>query len=125
MAINTATRNVWGKAANVPNRRKDFRGLQGVVYWTVPRMMLEKLDAKAPSDAGALRSILAGGTWPQVRVAEVDKEAVKTCPCCNLADEDPCHSLYIGGSHNKCRLQQEHIRMLAQQELKHLDAMTG
>eukprot|EP00972_Heterocapsa_arctica_P065379 9651650-Heterocapsa_arctica.AAC.1 len=68
MAIAAATANVWRKAAK---QRRDLDGLSGPVDWTVPRKMLNKLDATAPNDAGALRDILAGGTWPQARLAEV------------------------------------------------------
>eukprot|EP00972_Heterocapsa_arctica_P033476 4928133-Heterocapsa_arctica.AAC.1 len=73
--------------------------------------MLKKLDAKAPSDAAALRKTLAGGTWQQVRVAEVEEEASRICPSCGLQDEDEEHRWYICGKHNNFRLQHEWIRM--------------
>eukprot|EP00972_Heterocapsa_arctica_P022691 3338394-Heterocapsa_arctica.AAC.1 len=60
--------------------------------------MLRKLDANSPNDAGTLRNILAGGTWPQVRVAEVDKAASKICPCCREGEEDEYHRWYRCGS---------------------------
>eukprot|EP00972_Heterocapsa_arctica_P023983 3532430-Heterocapsa_arctica.AAC.1 len=82
MAIKSATENVWKKAATGPKARRDLRGLQGLEDWTVPRKMLGKLGTSSPNDAGTLRNILAGGTWPQVRVAEVDKEVSTICPCC-------------------------------------------
>eukprot|EP00972_Heterocapsa_arctica_P093510 13792794-Heterocapsa_arctica.AAC.1 len=65
--------------------------------------MLKTLDESSSSDAGTLRNILAGGTWPQVRVAEVDKEACKVCPCCLEGDEDEIHRWYICGSHTEHR----------------------
>eukprot|EP00972_Heterocapsa_arctica_P004461 662736-Heterocapsa_arctica.AAC.1 len=80
MALKSATENVWKKAATGPKARRDLQGLEGLVDWTVPRKMLRKLDTSSPNDAGTWRNILAGGTWPQVRVAEVDTEASKICP---------------------------------------------
>eukprot|EP00972_Heterocapsa_arctica_P066156 9760263-Heterocapsa_arctica.AAC.1 len=68
MAIAAATANVWQKAVK---QRRDLDGLSGPVDWTIPRKMLKKLDATASNDVGALRNILAGGTWPQARLAEV------------------------------------------------------
>eukprot|EP00972_Heterocapsa_arctica_P114153 16441026-Heterocapsa_arctica.AAC.1 len=67
MAIASATAKVWEKAVR---QRRDLNGLKGTVDWTIPRKMLKKLDATAPNDAGALRNIIAGGTWPQARLAE-------------------------------------------------------
>eukprot|EP00972_Heterocapsa_arctica_P017060 2522231-Heterocapsa_arctica.AAC.1 len=61
MAIQQATENVWKKAAH---SRIDLDGLEGTVDWTISRKVLRRLEATAPSDAGALRNILAGGTWP-------------------------------------------------------------
>eukprot|EP00972_Heterocapsa_arctica_P081662 12037216-Heterocapsa_arctica.AAC.1 len=61
MAIQQATENVWKKAAF---GRRDLDGLKGTVDWTIPRKVLKRLENTAPSDAGALRNILAGGTWP-------------------------------------------------------------
>eukprot|EP00972_Heterocapsa_arctica_P068490 10118873-Heterocapsa_arctica.AAC.1 len=100
-----ATENVWRKAATGPRLRRDLGELQGVVDWTVPRKMLRKLDSSSPNDAGTLRNILAGGTCPQVRVAELDSEASKTCPCCKLEDEDEHHRWYTCGCHNHGRSQ--------------------
>eukprot|EP00972_Heterocapsa_arctica_P103213 15210493-Heterocapsa_arctica.AAC.1 len=91
MAIKSATENIWQKAATGPKARRDLRGLKGLVDWTVPRKMLRKLDTSSPNDAGTSRNILAGGAWPQVRVAEMDKEASTICPCCLEGDEDEYH----------------------------------
>eukprot|EP00972_Heterocapsa_arctica_P068800 10168205-Heterocapsa_arctica.AAC.1 len=67
MAIASATANFWEKAVR---QRRDLDGLKGIVDWTIPRTMLKRLDATAPNDAGALRNVLAGGTWPQARLGE-------------------------------------------------------
>eukprot|EP00972_Heterocapsa_arctica_P037828 5568863-Heterocapsa_arctica.AAC.1 len=65
MAIKTATENVWKTAATGTKARRDLKGLKGAVDWTVPRKMLRKLDVKPRNDAGTLRNIMVGGTWPQ------------------------------------------------------------
>eukprot|EP00972_Heterocapsa_arctica_P007920 1155876-Heterocapsa_arctica.AAC.1 len=87
--------------------------------------MLRKLYAISPNDAGTLINILAGGTWPQVRVAEVDNEVSKICPCCKTGEEDEYHRWYICGSHNKCRVNYENIRTQAQRELNHAEGTEG
>eukprot|EP00972_Heterocapsa_arctica_P017662 2611211-Heterocapsa_arctica.AAC.1 len=107
------------KAATGTKARRDLRGLEGTVDWTVPRKMLRKLDISSPNDAGILRNVLAGGTWPQVRVAEVDKQASKICPCCQVGEEDEYHRCYLCGTHNMCRVHYEHIRTQTQRELNH------
>eukprot|EP00972_Heterocapsa_arctica_P070306 10385431-Heterocapsa_arctica.AAC.1 len=87
--------------------------------------MLKKLDATAPNDAGALRNILAGGTWPQARLAQVVAGTILTCPSCGTQDEDEYHRWYTCGRHNKHRLQCEWIRSKAQEELNRSDEVTG
>eukprot|EP00972_Heterocapsa_arctica_P034082 5017567-Heterocapsa_arctica.AAC.1 len=101
MAIETATANVWRKAIPGPKARRDPRGLSGTVDWTVPRNMLRKLDKVSPNDAGTLRNILAGGTWPQVR------------------EKDEIHRWYLCGIHNEHGKDFEYVKTLAQKELNH------
>eukprot|EP00972_Heterocapsa_arctica_P070214 10372851-Heterocapsa_arctica.AAC.1 len=88
MAIATATNMVWQSAVK---KRRDLDGLTGSVDWTIPRKMLKHLDAKALNDAGALRNILAGGTWPQARLAEVVPDTPLLCQTCLEQDEDEFH----------------------------------
>eukprot|EP00972_Heterocapsa_arctica_P046086 6799487-Heterocapsa_arctica.AAC.1 len=88
MAIAAATAKVWEKAVR---ERRDLDGLKGVVDWTIPRKTLKRLDATAPNDAGALRNIIAGGTWPQARLAEAVAGAPLLCPTCLTQDEDEFH----------------------------------
>eukprot|EP00972_Heterocapsa_arctica_P079675 11739280-Heterocapsa_arctica.AAC.1 len=88
MAIQQATEKVWEKAAL---GRRDLDGLKGTVDWTIPRKILNRLESTAPGDTGALRNILAGGTWPQSRLAEVEEGTDLTCPSCGLNDEDEYH----------------------------------
>eukprot|EP00972_Heterocapsa_arctica_P063786 9410731-Heterocapsa_arctica.AAC.1 len=45
----------------------------------------------SPGQAGTLRNILAGGTWPQTRVAEVVPETPLTCPNRGDPQEDEYH----------------------------------
>eukprot|EP00972_Heterocapsa_arctica_P034494 5078328-Heterocapsa_arctica.AAC.1 len=61
MAIQQATVNVWKKATL---GRRDLDGLEGTVDWTIPRKLMKQLEKNTTGDAGALRNILAGGTWP-------------------------------------------------------------
>eukprot|EP00972_Heterocapsa_arctica_P039574 5829514-Heterocapsa_arctica.AAC.1 len=63
-------------------------GLQGTVDWTIPRKMMRHLEKSSPGQAGTLRSILAGGTWPQTRLAEVYPTTPLTCPNCDNPKED-------------------------------------
>eukprot|EP00972_Heterocapsa_arctica_P101724 14987897-Heterocapsa_arctica.AAC.1 len=118
MAIAAATANVWEKAVR---QRRVLDGLNGIVEWTIPRKMLKQLDATAPNDAGALRNILAGGTWPQARLAEVVAGTPLLCPTCLTQDEDEFHRRYICGSHTGHRLDHEWIRTKAQNELNRID----
>eukprot|EP00972_Heterocapsa_arctica_P000271 38839-Heterocapsa_arctica.AAC.1 len=121
MAIAKATAVVWKKAVK---HRRDLDGLQGVVEWTIPGKMLRKLDATAPNDAGALRNIFAGGTWPQARLADVVEGTPLTCPSCGTQDEDECHRWYICGCHNEHRLQYEWSIYKEQKELNRSDEVT-
>eukprot|EP00972_Heterocapsa_arctica_P100360 14799799-Heterocapsa_arctica.AAC.1 len=122
MAIAAATNNVW---MNAVKKRRDLDGLTGPVDWTIPRKMLKHLDAKAPNDAGALRNILAGGTWPQARLAEVVPDTPLLCQTCLSQDEDEFHRWYICGSHNGHRKDYEWIRTKAHNELNRVDVDTG
>eukprot|EP00972_Heterocapsa_arctica_P020655 3046083-Heterocapsa_arctica.AAC.1 len=88
MAIATATNNVWKKAAVA---RRDLGGLQGVVDWTVPRAILKTNDISSPADTATLRNILAGGTWPQTRLAEAVEGTSLLCQSCKSQDEDEFH----------------------------------
>eukprot|EP00972_Heterocapsa_arctica_P032894 4840603-Heterocapsa_arctica.AAC.1 len=83
-----------------------------------------QLEKSSPSQAGTLRNILAGGTWPQTRVAEVSPDTVLTCPHCQEVPEDEYHRWYICGSHNGCRKDHKLIRTQAQNELNRCDPIT-
>eukprot|EP00972_Heterocapsa_arctica_P086239 12712500-Heterocapsa_arctica.AAC.1 len=50
--------------------RRDLDGLHGTVDWTIPRKLMRHLEKSSPGQAGTLRNILSGGTWPQTRLAE-------------------------------------------------------
>ena len=121
MAIQHATANVWEKAAK---NRRDLEGLTGTVDWTVPRKMMRGLEKSSPGRAGTLRNILAGGTWPQTRVAEVEPDTTLVCPLCGDPKEDEYHRWYVCGRHNECRTPHEHIRTQAQNELNRIDEAT-
>eukprot|EP00972_Heterocapsa_arctica_P015675 2308813-Heterocapsa_arctica.AAC.1 len=86
--------------------------------------MMKQQEKGSPGQAGTLRNILAGGTWPQTRVAEVDPSTDLKCPHCGDPREDEYHRWYICGSHNGCRKDHEHIRTRAQNELNRQDPVT-
>eukprot|EP00972_Heterocapsa_arctica_P026396 3886984-Heterocapsa_arctica.AAC.1 len=86
---------------------------------------MKHLEKSARGEAGTLRNIPAGGTWPQTRLAEVDASTSLRCPNCGDPTEDEYHRWYICGAHNFCRKQHEWIRFKAQKELNHQDADTG
>eukprot|EP00972_Heterocapsa_arctica_P078606 11592052-Heterocapsa_arctica.AAC.1 len=79
--------------------------------------MLKELDQKSPSDAGKLWNILAGGTWPQIKTAEVDTEATTLCLCCKENHEDEIHRWYICGCHKSLRKDFEYVRLQAVKEI--------
>eukprot|EP00972_Heterocapsa_arctica_P020079 2964879-Heterocapsa_arctica.AAC.1 len=64
--------------------------------------MMKQLEKSLPGPAGTLRNILAGGTWPQTRLAEVDPTTTLECPNCGNPREDEYHTWYICGAHNGC-----------------------
>eukprot|EP00972_Heterocapsa_arctica_P053765 7919187-Heterocapsa_arctica.AAC.1 len=83
--------------------------------------MMSHLEKSSPGQAGTLRNILAGGTWPQSRLAEVDPATSLLCPNCGDPREDEYHRWYICGAHNRCRKGHEAIRTKAQNELNRQD----
>ncbi len=85
---------------------------------------MHRLEKGSPGQAGTLRNILAGGTWPQTRVAEVDQDATLVCPHCGDPKEDEYHRWYICGAHNGCRKDHELLRTQAQNELNRCDPLT-
>eukprot|EP00972_Heterocapsa_arctica_P076935 11348086-Heterocapsa_arctica.AAC.1 len=72
--------------------------------------MMRQLEKSSPGQAGTLTNILAGGTWPQTRLAEVDPATPLECPNCDNPREDEYHRWYVCGAHNGCRKQHEWIR---------------
>eukprot|EP00972_Heterocapsa_arctica_P098982 14606861-Heterocapsa_arctica.AAC.1 len=81
--------------------------------------MMKHQKKGSPGQAGTLRNIFAGGTWPQTRLAEVDATMPLICPNCGD------HRWYICGAHNGCRVEHEWIRTKAQNELNRQDETTG
>eukprot|EP00972_Heterocapsa_arctica_P027620 4061072-Heterocapsa_arctica.AAC.1 len=86
---------------------------------------MKHLEKSSPGQAGTLRNILAGGTWPQTRLAEVDATTPLICPNCGDPKEDEYHRWYVCGAHNGCRKDHEWIRTKAQNELNRQDVTTG
>ena len=76
----------------VAGRRADYRGAAGGVDEELIGGLCRKLAKRGNArQAGALRCILAGGTWPRARLAAAGLVESAVCPRCGEEDETALH----------------------------------